>query len=71
MAVAVLATRAGIGSGAPDLLPQRGKQRLDVDVLCRREAVVRRLVRHRASVTLGLPAKRDSAGAESRRLIPA
>ena len=44
----------GIGPRTADLLPQRREQRLDVDLLGRRKAVVRRLVRHREVYPPGL-----------------
>ena len=44
------ASGARVGARAADLLTQGREERLDIDVLRRRKAVVRRLVRHRASV---------------------
>jgi hypothetical protein len=50
-----LARRAGVGAGTPDLLLERREERVDVDLVRRRKAVVHRLVRHRASVALSFP----------------
>ena len=52
-AVVRLAGRPRVGPGTTDLLPERREQRVDVDLLGRRKPVVRRLVRHRASVAPG------------------
>ena len=58
---------AGIGARAADLVPQRGEERLDVDLLDRREAVVQGLVRHRASVAPALGASSIGACASPSR----